>query len=143
MLDSLIYFGQKKKGAVGLESIIRYLYPFDVRVEQFTPMRVPNNSYNRLGHMHLGINSDLGTHFTVVNFGITIHLSGESHLISKLISKREKREEFKRIVKKYLGDFIKFDVFVTPNKIHPLKMGQLLGRNTWLSGTTLNEAKII
>lgn len=136
-------FWTKEKSAVGLESVIKYLYPFDVRVEQFTPMRVPNNSYNRLGHMRLGINSDLGTHFTIVNFGITIHLSGESHLISKLIAKREKREEFKRVVKKYLGDFIKFDVFVTPNKVQHLKMGQLLGRTTWIFGTTLNEAKII
>jgi len=135
-------FWTKEKSAAGLESVIKYLYPLNVRVEQLIPFRVPNSNYNRLGHMRLGINSDLGTHFTVVNFGIAIHLSGESHVIFKLISKKEKREELKRIVKKYVGDFVKFSIFVKPNDISPLRMGRLLGRNTWIPGKNLHESRI-
>lgn len=135
-------FWTKEKSAAGLESVIKYLYPLDVHVEQLVPMRVPNESCNRLGHMHLGINSDLGTHFTAINFGISIHLSGKSQTIFKLVSKREKREELERIVKKYLGDFVKFSIFVTPDDVPPLKTGQLLGRNTWIPGKTLEGAKI-
>ena len=82
-------FWTKEKSAAGLESVIKYLYPLDVKVEQLTPLRVPNDSCNRLGNMRLGINSDLGTHFTVVNFGISIHLSGKSQTIFELVSKRE------------------------------------------------------
>ncbi len=135
-------FWTKEKSAAGLESVIKYLYPLNVRIEQLIPQRFPNNSYNRLGHMRLGVNSDLGTHFVVVNFGIAIHLSGASHVISKLISKREKREELRRTVKKYLGDFIKFSIFITPNNVSPLKMKQSLGHTTWLSGKILDESKI-
>jgi len=135
-------FWTKEKSVVGLESIIKYLYPVDVRVDQFIPMRIKNTSYNRLGHMRLGVNFDLGSHFTVVNMGINVHLSGDGHLISKLIFKKEKREELKRIVKKYLGDFVKFSIFATPNDAPPLKMRQLLGHNTWLPGKNLDESKI-
>ncbi len=135
-------FWTKEKSAVGLESIIKYLYSLDVKVNQFVPMRIQNTSYNRLGHMRLGVNFDLGSHFTVLNLGIAIHLSGKNHLISKLIFQQEKREELKRIIKKYLGDFIKFSIFVTPNDASALKMGQILGRNTWIPGNVLDESKI-
>ena len=136
-------FWTKEKSAAGLESVIKYLYPLDVKIEQFTPTRIPNNNYNRLGHIRLGIDSDLGSHFTVVNLGITIHLSGDDHTILKLISRRDKREEIKRVIEKYLGNFIKFEVFVKPSKVSSLKMKNGLGHTTWLSGTTLNESKII
>ncbi len=135
-------FWKKEKSAVGLESIIKYLYPVDVKVEQFVPMRIPNTSYNRLGHMHLGVNFDLGSHFSVANMGIRVHLSGESHLISQLMFKKGKREELKRVVKKYLGDFMKFSIFAKPNDVPPLKMKQLLGRNTWLPGKSLDESRV-
>ncbi len=135
-------FWKKEKSAVGLESIIKYLYPVDVRVDQFAPMRIPNTSYNRLGHMRLGKNFDLGSHFTVANLGITIHLFGENSVVSKLIFKKEKQKELKRIIKKYLGYFVKFSIFATPNDVPPLKMKQSLGRNTWLPGKSLDESKV-
>lgn len=135
-------FWKKEKSAVGLESIIKYLYPVDVKVEQFVPMRIPNTSYNRLGHMRLGVDFDLGSHFSVANMGIRVHLSGESHLISQLMFKKGKREELKRVVKKYLGDFMKFSIFAKPNDVPPLKMKQLLGRNTWLPGKSLDESRV-
>ena len=135
-------FWTKEKSAAGLESVIKYLYPLDVHVEQLVPLRIPNESNNRLGHIRLGKNSNLGTHFTVVNFGISIHLSGKSREIFKLVSKREKREELRRIVKKYLGDFVKFSIFVIPDDVPPMKMRLLLGRNTWIPGKKLKESKI-
>ena len=136
-------FWTKEKSAVGLESIIKYLYPVDVKIGQFTPMRIPNTSYNRLGYMRLGVNFDIGSHFTVMNLGITIHLSGQSHVISKLMFKKEKREELKGEIKKYLGDFVRFSIFVKPDTVPPLRMKRLLGHDTWLPGKSLDESRII
>ncbi len=136
-------FWTKEKSAVGLESIIKYLYPVDVKIEQFVPMRIPNNSYNRLGHMKLGVDFDLGSHFTVVNLGINIHLSGNDQVISKLMFKKEKKEELIREIKKYLGDFVLFSIFVKPNEVPSLRMKHLLGHDTWLPGKSLDESRII
>lgn len=136
-------FWTKEKSAVGLESIIKYLYPVDVRIDQFTPMRIPNTNYNRLGHMRLGVDFDIGSHFTVVNLGISIHLSGEYEVISKVMFKKEKKEELIREIKKYLGDFVIFSIFAKPDKVPPLRMKHLLGHDTWLSGQSLDESRIV
>lgn len=136
-------FWTKEKSAAGLESVIKYLYPVDVFVEQLAPMRILNDRGNRLGHARLNVNSDLGKYITVVNFGIKVHIAGKDSVVSKFISKREKKEELKKVIKKYLGEFVKFSVYVKPDKVPSLEMGRLLGRTTWLPGKELQEAKII
>lgn len=136
-------FWTKEKSAAGLESIIKYLYPVNVHVEQFAPMRILNDRGNRLGKAILGQNAELGKYITVVNFAIKVHMSGSSKEIFTFLTKRDKREELKSLIKKYLSEFIKFGVYVKPNTVPPLKMGRLLGRTTWIQGKNLQEAKIL
>lgn len=143
-LSRLAYiFWTKEKSAVGLESGIKSIFDCEVKIDQLTRTRLKNNEKNRLGYINLGKNSDLGSHFTIINLGVSIYLDVSYSQFMFFISESQKIAELKFVIKKYLGDFFKFSVFITPKVAPKSILGKTcLGKTSWFNGTKFDYAKV-
>lgn len=137
-------FWTKERSAIGLEIIVKYLFKFETKIKQLAKERIRNENVNKLGHIRLGRNFDLGDHFITKNLGISIDLYTDNYKkIWELLAIEEKREELRSVIRRYVGSFIRFSIFVNPRKVPPLIIKKVfLGRTSWIPGKRPDAARI-
>ena len=137
-------FWTKEKSVTGLAAILYYLFDFHIEISELTLTRMPNDNIQRLGKAILGRTSDLGHSFLIVNMGIDIYLfSDDFQKVFDLLTLKSKKKELTIIIKKYVGNFLKFRIFAVPKRVPPLKMSNaFLGRTSWLAGDKPDASKI-
>lgn len=138
-------FWTKEKSVVGLKAIINYVLDLSVDISEFQTMWVKRNNVQHLGEMRLGKNFELGTKVSTCEFGIKITITHDDcKKIHNLITNQNSIDELKKLIDKYLGQFIEYKIFVTPKKVPSPKIGECsLGKNTWLPGENLDPIKIV
>lgn len=84
-------FWNKEKSAAGLESLLKALFGFEVKVLQFCTTWTNVGEDNRLlsGKKRLGINMGLGTRAAVSNLGVHIELQQEFDKVCELLNSKE------------------------------------------------------
>ena len=138
-------FWTKERSAAGLETIVKYLFDLETKVEQLSKMRIKNEHVKKLGQARLGRDFDLGDHFVTKNLGISLHLYSEDYQkIFELLSMREKIDQLRAVIERYVGNLLKFSIFVKPKTVPPLimKKNSFLGRTAWIPGRTPDAARI-
>lgn len=137
-------FWNKEKSKTGLETILQYLFPFDVTVQECSRIKILNKNINKLGYAKLGINSDLGRYFYIQNLGISIYLSGCDYQYTKnFIMEKKQINSLKKIISQYLGNFCFYSIFLKPKNAPALDFNNfILGKTSWMSGSNFDNAKI-
>jgi type VI secretion system ImpH/TssG family protein len=138
-------FWIKEKSAAGLEAVISSFLKFSTRVEEIKPFWATRREIHRLGKAKLGVNFELGKKFSLSSFGIDVHLTHRDYNeIFQLLTDKKRLDDLKLLIRKYLGDFYRCTLSLTPQSVPPLKMGAAyLGKTSWTSGKILDSAKII
>jgi type VI secretion system ImpH/TssG family protein len=139
-------FWTKEKSAVGLEAVISAFFGFTTHIRQIQTHWVDQQRIQLLGNnTKLGINVELGKRLSVSSFGIEIHLTHlDYQMIFQLLLDNKYLGNLKCLVRKYLGDFFHCYLRLTPQNVPPLRMsGAFLGKTSWISGKTLDSAKIV
>ena len=138
-------FWTKEKSAVGLEAIISSVLDLPAKVREFQTGRIKRERILTLGQMRLGRNSEIGTDVFVSEFKVKIDITHHDfNRLYALITDRDSVQELQRLITRYLGVFYIPSIYVTPQKVPPLKMGEwALGRNSWLPADKMEPLKII
>ncbi|MDR2781219.1 MAG: type VI secretion system baseplate subunit TssG [Holosporaceae bacterium] len=145
-MSRLFYlFWTKEKSAAGLEAIISSFLQFTTKVREIQTFWTDRWDVHRLGNMKLGVNSELGTRVSVSSFGVEIDLTHSDYReIFQLLTDQKRLDELKKIIHKYLGDFFRCTLCLTPQNVPSLELKQVsLGIKSWLPGKKNDSNKII
>jgi type VI secretion system protein ImpH len=141
-------FWTKEKSSTGLESLIASIFQFDTKVRQFQTIWCTTGDDNRLGDgkFKLGINSGLGNRMSTSSIGIDIELTHDSYSrVYQLLTSEKHIGDIKRLVRKYLGEFLLPRIRVKPKNVPPLilstdknQRSAILGKTSWFQSTLDN-----
>ncbi len=138
-------FWTKEKSAIGLETLLNAALNLSAKVSENQPGWIARNKILALGKMRLGRNSELGTKISSSEFNVRIDITHHDFgRLYELMTNENKLKELKVLIEKYLGVFYIPSVFIEPQKVSALKIGEwMLGRNSWLPGKKMESLKII
>ncbi|MDR0968827.1 MAG: type VI secretion system baseplate subunit TssG [Holosporaceae bacterium] len=138
-------FWTKEKSAAGLEAVVSSIFKFTTKAKELRTFWADRREIQKLGNMKLGIDSELGEKVSISSFGVEVDLTCDDYRkIFRALTEKKYLNDLKAAIRKYLGDFFRCSLSLTPQSVPPLKMGNAaLGKTSWLQGKALDSAKII
>lgn len=138
-------FWTKEKSAAGLEAIISSVLDLPCKISEFQMCRIKREKILTLGKMRLGRNSEIGTDIFSSEFKVKIDITHyDFSRLYELITDADSVRELQRLITRYLGVFYIPSIFITPQSVPPLKIGDwVLGKNSWLPANKMESLKII
>ncbi len=136
-------FWLKEKSVMGIEIILKYIFPFNVKVQQFNLTKIKQNN-KRLKNINLGIDFYLGKYVYITNINISIYLFDCSYsYVRNFINNTKNISLLKNLIKQYAGDFYNYSIFIKPNNAPELTFKNfVLGKTSWLKGNFLDNTRI-